>query len=268
MTGRAAAPAPRVDDDRAPVRPLRALLVDDEPPALAELAYLLRTDERIGEIATASSGEQALARLADGAFDVAFCDINMPGFSGLDVARLLAARENPPSLVFVTAHDQHAVDAFEVQAIDYVLKPVRQSRLAEAVRRVVAARAELPRAQATEEDDETIPVELGGVTSYLRRSQVLYAQAHGDYARLHTATSDHLVRISLTTLEERWGAAGFARIHRSTLVSLPHVTAVKVDKGHCSVLLGELELPVSRRHTRALRDRLGRAGDQWRRAEP
>lgn len=268
MTGRPRAATSPPDDDRDGVRPLRALLVDDEPPALAELAYLLRKDERIGEIETASSGQEALTRINDGAFDAVFCDINMPGFTGLDVARVLAARENPPSLVFVTAHDQHAVDAFEVRAIDYVLKPVREARLTEAVRRVVAARADIPRAVPKEDDDETIPVELGGVTSYLRRSQVLYAQAHGDYARLHTATSAHLVRISLTTLEERWGAAGFARIHRSTLVSLPHVTAVKVDKGHCSVFLGELELPVSRRHTRALRDRLGRAGDQWRRSEP
>ena len=117
-------------------------------------------------------------------------------------------------------------------------------------------------------DDEVIPVELAGITTFVKRSAVIYAQAQGDYTRLHTRDSNHLVRIPLSTLEERWSSAGFARIHRSTLVSLRHVTQVRTDKGHCSVLLGPLELQVSRRHTRALRDRLGRPGEARRRENP
>jgi DNA-binding LytR/AlgR family response regulator len=104
--------------------------------------------------------------------------------------------------------------------------------------------------------DETIPVGLGGVTTFIKRSQVRYAQAQGDYARLHTATGSHLVRTSLTTLEERWAEAGFVRIHRSTLVALPHVDAVVTGRGGCKIRLGEIELQVSRRHLRDLRDRL------------
>jgi DNA-binding LytR/AlgR family response regulator len=162
-------------------------------------------------------------------------------------------------VVFVTAHDQHAVDAFAVEATDYVMKPVRQDRLAEAVRRVVAAAdPSQPKATAepTEPEDETIAVELGGVTRFINRTQIRYAQAQGDYARLHTDSGSHLVRIPLTTLEERWGPAGFVRIHRSTLVSLPHVREIRMEHGRCTVVLEGAELQVSRRHTRELRDLL------------
>jgi DNA-binding LytR/AlgR family response regulator len=115
------------------------------------------------------------------------------------------------------------------------MKPVRADRLAEAV-------------------DETIPVELAGVTRLISRGQIRYAQAQGDYARLHTGTGSHLVRIPLSTLEERWAAAGFVRIHRSTLVALAHVREVRMEHGRCIVLLDDVELQVSRRHTRELRD--------------
>jgi len=195
---------------------LRALLVDDEAPALSELAFLLRQDHRIGEIRTAASGADALRVLDAHPVDVVFCDIKMPGLDGMDFARVLARYAERPQIVFVTAYDEHAVDAFEVRATDYVMKPVRGDRLTEAVRRVVAARTgDVTGAVATgpgssaQPADETIPIELGGVTTFILRSQVLYAQAHGDYARLHTPTSSHLVRTSLTTLEDRWSAAGF-----------------------------------------------------------
>jgi len=245
---------------------LRALLVDDEAPALSELAFLLRQDHRIGEIRTATSGADALRALEAHPVDVVFCDIKMPGLDGMEFARVLARFAERPQIVFVTAYDEHAVDAFEVRATDYVMKPVRSDRLAEAVRRVMAAHdrdsssSVLPSSHEPsarpDAPDETIPIELGGVTTFIQRSQVLYAQAHGDYARLHTATGSHLVRISLTTLEDRWGASGFVRIHRSTLVSLPQVTEVRMDRGRCSVRLEGVELQVSRRHTRDLRERL------------
>jgi DNA-binding LytR/AlgR family response regulator len=245
---------------------LRALLVDDEAPALSELSFLLRRDDRIGQIRTATSGADALRALDAAPVDVVFCDIKMPGLDGMDLARVLARFAQRPQVVFVTAYDAHAVDAFEVRATDYVMKPVRAERLAEAVRRVLAARTDAgdqgPAPEVTE--DETIPVELGGTTTFLQRSRVLYAQAHGDYARLHTRDNSHLVRISLTTLEERWAAAGFVRIHRSTLVALPHISAVRMVHGRCTVQLGETELQVSRRHTRELRERLMGTGDRVR----
>ena len=242
----------------AAARALTALAVDDEPPALSELAYLLDRDERIGTVRTAASGAEALRALELGGTDVVFCDIKMPGLDGLDLARVLARFVTPPQVVFVTAYDHHAVDAFDLHATDYVMKPVRAQRLGEAVRRVLDG-VQGHREPAGEDGDETIAVELGGVTRFVHRSDVLWVEAHGDYARLHTRDESHLLRVPLATLEERWGPAGFARIHRSTLVALPHVDQVRTDSGRCVVRLGDVELVVSRRHTRALRDRLIRA---------
>lgn len=232
--------------------PVRALVVDDEGPAREELAFLLRSDPRIALVRTAVDSDQALTLLNDQPFDVVFCDIKMPGLDGIELARVLAHFADPPRVVFVTAYDDRAVDAFELQATDYVMKPVRPDRLAEAIRRVVQAGAP----SEAQDEDETIAVELAGVTRFVRRSQVRFVEAQGDYARLHTDDGSHLVRTPLSTLEERWAHAGFVRIHRSTLVSLGHVQEVRVSDGRTTVRLGDVELPVSRRHSRDLRDRL------------
>ncbi len=183
------------------LRALCALVVDDEVPALEELSWLLRQDDRIAEVRTAGSGAEALRALEAGDVDVVFSDISMPGLDGMDLARVIARFTQRPQVVFVTAHDQHAVDAFAIDAVDYVMKPVRADRLAEAVRRVVAsaepggvngpsgdaAPADGPAGQGPGDDqDETIAVELAGVTRFVTRSQIRYAQAQGDYARLHT----------------------------------------------------------------------------------
>ncbi len=157
----------------------------------------------------------------------------MPGLTGLELAQVLSRFRQPPPIVFVTAHDEHAVEAFDLRAVDYVLKPVRGERLAEAVRRIVEGSA-----APTEPRDEQIPVERGGVTRFVSRSDISHVEAQGDYARLHTAEGSHLVRAPLTTLEAEWAAAGFVRIHRSLLVNLAHVREVRMDSGRCSVTVG------------------------------
>jgi DNA-binding LytR/AlgR family response regulator len=243
-------------------RLLRALVADDEEPALADVVYLLSRDDRIGEIRTASNGPDALKILQGADIDVVFCDIKMPGLDGIDLARVLSKFASRPQIVFITAYDEHAVAAFDLDATDYVMKPVRAERLAEAVRRVVNAGAQAavePGTPQDESDDEVIPVELAGVTRFVQRSTVQYVEAQGDYARLHTGQHSHLVRVPLSTLEERWREAGFTRIHRSTLVALAHVDEMRVDGGRCAVRVGDDWLPVSRRHTRELRDLMVRS---------
>jgi DNA-binding LytR/AlgR family response regulator len=233
---------------------LTVLLIDDERPALDELAYLLSKDDRIGEVLTCDSATEALRILHEIEVGAVFLDIQMPGLTGLELAQVLSRFRTPPPVVFVTAHEGHAVDAFDLRAVDYVLKPVRAERLAEAVRRVVEG-SEGTRASS----DEQVPVELGGVTRFVNRSDITYVEAQGDYARLHTATGSHLLRTPLSTLEVEWGPAGFVRIHRSLLVSLAHVAEVRMEAGRCTVLVGGpdgTELGVSRRHTRELRDLL------------
>jgi DNA-binding LytR/AlgR family response regulator len=234
-----------------PADALRVLVVDDERPALDELAYLLGKDDRIGPVTTCDSAPEALRVLRDEEVDAVFLDIAMPGLTGLELASVLARFKEPPAVVFVTAHQEHAVEAFDLAAVDYVLKPVREERLREAVRRIRESGGAPP-------SEDTIPVELGGVTRFVSRSEVRYVEAQGDYARLHTARGSHLVRLPLTTLEQRWADAGFLRIHRSLLVALAHVDEVRVDGGRCTLLVAGTELHVSRRLTPGLRELLRR----------
>jgi len=236
---------------------LRVLVVDDERPALDELAFLLRQDPRVQTVATAVSAAEALRVLREERVDAVFTDIRMPGLTGLELAGVLSRFRRPPPVVFVTAYDDHAVDAFELHAVDYLLKPVRADRLSEAVRRVVESYGVAPTVEP-HGDGALIPVELGGVTRFVSRAEVRYAEAQGDYARLHTADGSHLIRTPLATLETDWAAAGFVRIHRSLLVALAYVDEVRVEGGRCSVVVDGHELTVSRRHTRELRDLLVR----------
>ena len=235
---------------------LTVLVVDDEAPARNEVAWLLDQDDRVEQVLTAASGTAALAALEREPIDVVFSDISMPGLDGMQLARVIARFAERPQVVFVTAHDSHAVDAFDLDAVDYIMKPVRPERIGEAVRRCLAA---ADRGVPTPESpvaDETIPVELGGVTRFVHRSEIRWVQAQGDYARLHTPEGSHLVRIPLATLEDRWSEAGFVRIHRSTLVSTRHISEVHNDGGRCTVVVEDTELQVSRRHTRQLRSTL------------
>jgi len=236
---------------------LDILIVDDERPALDELAWLLGRDDRVGEITSCDSATEALRVLREKPVDAVFVDIEMPGLTGLELTAVLTRFKEPPPVVFVTAHSEHAVDAFELNAVDYVLKPVREERLREAVRRIVEAGAPV----AAGEPDDTIPVELGGVTRFVSRSEVAWVEAQGDYCRLHTSEGSHLIRLPISTLEERWAAAGFLRVHRSLLVSLSHVDEVHIDAGRCQLMIDGTPLQVSRRHTPMLRELLRQQRD-------
>lgn len=245
---------------------LRVLAVDDEPPALDELAYLLRADPRVARVHTATDVAEAFRVLRDSDLDAVFLDIRMPGLDGMELARVLGRFARPPAVVFVTAYDDRAAEAFDLGVADYVRKPIQTDRLAESLRRVLATRlvptgsAGAGRLEALE--DPTIPVELAGSTRMLPRSAVQWVEAQGDYARLHTAEGSHLVRLSLALLAERWAEAGFVRIHRSYVVQLKLITELRLANGGYVVVVGGRELPVSRRHARELKDRLVRAAKQ------
>lgn len=230
------------------------LIADDEKPALDELAHLLRTDDRIGEILTATSGADALRRLSERAVQIAFLDIHMPGLTGTDLARALLSLAQPPAVVFVTADDARAVEAFELRAADYLLKPVRAERLRRAVDRVLELGD-----TARSGDDEMLPVTVGSAVRFVRRSDVRWVQAQGDYSRLHTGDgAGHLVRIPISELEVRWADAGFLRIHRSSLVRTAAVTEARLSGADPAVSIGDLSLPVSRRMVPAVREALVR----------
>lgn len=234
------------------------LVADDERPALDELVHLLRTDDRIGDILTATTGADALRQLSERAVRIAFLDIHMPGLLGTELARGLLSLAEPPAVVFVTADDARAVEAFELRAADYLLKPVRAARLRQAVDRVIERGDAAPAG-----DDEVLPVSVGSSVRFVRRSDIRWVQAQGDYSRLHTDDdAGHLVRIPISELEARWADAGFLRIHRSTLVRASAVTEARLSGAEpslsvgTSLSIGTVVLPVSRRLVPAVRDAL------------
>ncbi|MFD1662839.1 LytR/AlgR family response regulator transcription factor [Streptomyces caeni] len=256
---------------------LRFLVADDEPHALDELVYLLGLIPGVGPVESAADGAAALRALDRAleehrAMDAVFLDVRMPGLDGLDVARVLSRFAEPPPVVFVTAYDDFAVPAFEVRALDYLLKPVRSDRLAETVRRIAErqpgggppdretatapAATDPPAPAAAAADDQVIPVELSGVTRFIQRSEVRHVEACGDYVRLHLASGSHLLRIPLSTLEDEWQDAGFVRVHRRHLVATEHIEELLTEAGRMSVRVAGTVLPVSRRSSRKLRDLL------------
>lgn len=241
---------------------LSVLAVDDVPPALDELCRLLRESPEVAEVSGAGDPLSALRMIQSGRFDAVFLDISMPGLDGLELASLLAKLSEPPAIVFVTAYEQHAVAAFGIGAVDYLLKPVRTERLADAlarINRVVPLARSAPERSLPAAPDSmaALPVESAGRTRYVRRTEVRFVEAHGDYVRLHATSGVHEVRMPISRLEVYWEPAGFIRVHRSFLVALDAVRELRSDS--VGGLLAHTELgdvPVSRRHARDLRERL------------
>ena len=233
---------------------IRALIVDDEAPARSELRYLLAAHPDVQVVGEAASAPEALELARDLRYDVVFLDVEMPGLTGLEAAPLVHERSDPPAIVFVTAHAEYAVDAFAVEAFDYLLKPVDPDRLARVVERL------RERTMENAAPVEKIPVVAGGGTELLDFDQIHYAQADGDYSRIHTYDRAYLCTASLGELADRL-PGGFARIHRSYIVNLAKVAAVRrASPDRFRVQLADAartELDVARRQSRQLRERLG-----------
>jgi DNA-binding LytR/AlgR family response regulator len=253
---------------------IRVLAVDDERPALEDIGRLLRDSALVSDVVLADGGAQALHHLSDERFDVVFLDVRMPGIDGLELANLLTQFADPPGLVFVSAFEDGAVGVFEhdLHPIDYLMKPVSRARVEQALQRALggeeaAGRAGGQRATSPETPslpvgmtDEIIPVEhqRGGATRLLDRSTVLYVQAEGDYVRIHADSGRYLVRVALTDIEQRWGAFGFVRVHRSYVANLRRATEIRPELGGAVtiVMADGSTVPVARRHVADLRRRL------------
>jgi two-component system, LytTR family, response regulator LytT len=255
------------------VTALRALVVDDEPPAVDELCFLLRNDDDVMVTATAGSATEALRVLDHGDVDVVFLDIDLPDLDGLSVARFLTRLAKPPAIVFVTASEHHGIAAFDVRAVDYLLKPLRADRVTESLRRVRAALGMLASGEQRAEPRTRLPAESGGRTVFVERDDVLVVEAARDYVRLHTADRSHLVRVPISVLESEWSEVGFVRVHRGFLLALRSVQEIRSSGGQTVVAVVGVagqpatwrEVPVSRTHARELRERLIQRSTQGRR---
>jgi DNA-binding LytR/AlgR family response regulator len=239
---------------------LRVLAVDDERPALEDLAHLLGGSPAVSEVLVADSGGDALRNLADHRFDAIFLDVRMPDIDGLELASVLDQFASPPALVFVSAFEDGAVGAFEhdLHPLDYLMKPVSRARIEQALDRVLAASG--TRLAADGGAAEIVPVEhqRGGATKLVARSSVLYVKAEGDYVRIVSDDGRFLVRGALSDIERRWVPYGFVRVHRSYIANLRRASEIRPELGGTAtiVLADGSEIPVARRQVAELRRRL------------
>ncbi len=232
---------------------LSVLAVDDELPALDELEYLLTSSGLVSDVVAVSSAKEALRRLRARSFDVVLADIAMPGLDGMELASILARFAEPPAVVFVTAHEEHALEAFDVGAAGYLLKPLDQHRLTQVLSRITPS----PGSDAEVEGLDFVPVEEPGRTTLVGRDEVAWVESAGDYVRIHTFDGrSPLVRLSMARLEQSWTGEGFARIHRQYLVCLRAIREMRTQGAQMYVTVAGRQLPVSRRHVRELRDRV------------
>lgn len=250
---------------------LTVLAVDDERPQLQDLARLLRDSPLVGRVECASDGREALAKLSGETFDAIFLDVRMPDLDGVELARVLRRFAAPPQLVFVTAYDTAAVDAFELHALDYLLKPVGRVRLQEALERVSSALStapgngsaqperSAPGAPAAESEIVAVAnVRSPGSTRLIARSSILYVQSYGDFVRVVVEDGRYLLRNTLSDLAQRWEPYGFVRVHRQYLANLNRAVELQPQFGGTALLSfgNGRTIPVARRHVAELERRI------------
>jgi DNA-binding LytR/AlgR family response regulator len=239
---------------------MRALVVDDEPLVRSELVYALERVAPEVEVAEAGEAVEALQLLARDAYDVVFLDINLPGLSGLEATKVIAALPNPPQVVFVTADGSRALDAFELAAIDYLVKPVSEARLARAVERVRGQRGEASPAPV-EPRSARVALEDGERTRLVRLADIRYVQANGHLVTARIFEGDLRWKGTLSECARRLEPAGFLRCHRAYLVNPERVVEVEPFFGGSYLLRvddkARSEVPVSRNFLPAVRKTLG-----------
>lgn len=243
---------------------LNALIVDDEAPARSELRYLLEETGRVDTIREALNAREAVESLVkskegtDQRIDVIFLDISMPKTSGMQLAEALHKLKNPPAVVFVTAYSEYALEAFNVDAVDYLMKPVETDRLNRALDKVEAIVKPAP---ASHPAQERIPVEKGGRKVLVPVDEIRYIEAKDDYSCIYTDGDRFLSTISLAKLEQKLTPHGFFRVHRGYIVNLDHVEDVEVISSGILQLgikgVEEKKIPVSRRRVMPLKRALG-----------
>jgi two-component system, LytTR family, response regulator len=246
---------------------IRTLIVDDEPLARQRLRRLLEADPDIVLVGESGDGQQAVADLRQLRPDLVFLDVQMPMLDGFGVLQALG--DTPlPVVIFVTAHDRYALKAFEVHALDYLLKPFDKTRFAAALERAkaqVRQGSALALNERLQELLQTVPgrrhgperlmIKSAGRIYFVRIEDVDWIEAAGNYVRLHVGKEDHLLREPLTALEKKLDPSRFVRIHRSTIVNLERIREIQpAFHGEYVIILQDgTELTVSR----SCRDKLG-----------
>jgi two-component system LytT family response regulator len=241
---------------------IRTLVADDEPIARARMLSLLRDEPDIEVIGECATGPQAISAIERTSPDLVFLDIQMPQIDGLTLARTLG--RSMPAVVFVTAYDEYALRAFEVHALDYVLKPYSTERfksaLVHARQHLTAKRASGAQPQAPERRDRLV-IKSSGRIYFIRTRDIDWCEASGNYVRLHVGAQTHLVRGTMAHIESQLDQAQFVRIHRSTIVNVDRIQELHSSFGGEYVVLlhDKTRLTLSRGYREGLQTKLGKA---------
>src|SRR5271155_3068295 len=233
---------------------IRAVIVDDEPLARSNLRVLLRLHPEIEIVRECGSGLVGLAEIRNLMPDLVFLDVEMPECDGFDVLEMLGG-DLPPAVVFVTAYDKYALRAFEAGALDYLLKPFDNTRFDRALER---AKERIAQGRGSPRRRELLAVKSAGQVAFVKILEIDWIEAADYYSCLHVGAKTHLLRRSMSELEEELDEALFCRIHRSTIVKLDRVRGLKLNlNGEYDVLLGNgAALRLSRRYRKQLQSRL------------
>jgi two-component system LytT family response regulator len=215
---------------------MNVLIVDDEPLAREGLALLLRDETGIGSVSEARNGAEAVEKIGAARPDLVLLDVQMPEMDGFDVLRAVGAERMPP-VIFVTAFDRYAIQAFEVNAVDYLLKPVARERFSQALARVRERIASGPDNQhvlallqqlaAPKNHLARVALRSAGKISFVNVEDILYVQAAENYVQLHLETSRHLLHVPIATFEQSLDPEKFLRIHRSLIVNVRHIAQLE-----------------------------------------
>jgi two-component system LytT family response regulator len=234
---------------------IRTMVVDDEPLARSNLTVLLQRDPQIAVVGECGSGVAAAEAIRRAGPDLLFLDVQMPECDGFDVLTMLG-RQVPPAVVFVTAYDQYALRAFEAGALDYLLKPFHTARFERALSR---AKEKIAGGKGQPRKLERLVIKSAGEIAFVSAAEIDWIEAADYYAALHVGTKTHLIRRSISDLEHDLDADVFCRIHRSTMVNLERVQALKLDEdGEYRVVIQDgRELRLSRRYRRQVQSRMG-----------
>ena len=254
------------------MKKLRTLIVDDEPLARERLASLLSAEQDIEVVRQCRDGEEAVTAIQQLTPDLVFLDVQMPALNGFEVIEAVGG-EKMPLVIFVTAYDQHALRAFQVRALDYLLKPFDRERFKEALqrarqhiqrdetgdlgRRLLALVKDLRRDQPK---TDRLVVKSGGRLFFLRADEIDWIEASGNYVRLHVGTSSHLLRETMNSIEARLDPEKFFRIHRSRIVNMERIQEMQpwLNGEYAVVLRTGTRLTLSRGYREKLQERLAR----------
>ena len=238
-----------------PARKIRALIVDDEPLARRNLAVLLAHDADIESLEECGSASQAVERIRADRPELLFLDVRMPGHDGFELLEMLGAAL-PPAIIFVTAYDEHALAAFEIGALDYLLKPFDARRFSRALER---AKERLGVAEARGSNSRRMALRTATGIEFIELAAVDWVEAADYYSCVHVGSRTHLLRRSLAALASELDPAAFVRIHRSTIVNVARVRALQLNAAgdYDVVLVDGTRLGLSRRYRKEAFKRLG-----------